>query len=533
MAETLTRIAETAGAVIHAPGGAEVCGDVEVSGVDLVSDRLNEGDLFAALPGTHTHGAVFAAETPAAAILTDAAGAGILREAGETRPVLEVADVRAVLGDVAAELYGHPSRGFTVIGVTGTSGKTTVSYLVEAGLMAAGAKVGLIGTTGTRIDGRKIPTSLTTPEAPTLQALFRRMADEGVTHLVMEVSSHALALRRVLGVDFDVAGFTNLSQDHLDFHPTMEDYFQAKALLFDPASPMSAHRAVVCVDDDWGARMAGLCPDTLTVATHGQAGDVTVGEVTAAADGSQDFELTISDAAPRGVHLPLPGAFNVANASLAIALAERCGVDLDRFIAGLGGVSVPGRMQRVDRGQDFIAVVDYAHKPGALAEVLDTLDHQVDGRVAVVLGAGGERDHSKRPLMGAEAAKGADLVVVTDDNPRDEDPAPIRAAVVEGARGVTGGRATEIREIGSRREAIRAAVAWARPGDAVIVAGKGHETGQLVRGVTHPFDDREELAAALEARADGTRADETRADAPDAAGSADAPDAADVKENDR
>ena len=507
MAETLTRIAETAGAVIHAPGGAAACGDVEVSGVDLVSDRLNEGDLFAALPGTHTHGAVFAAKTPAAAVLTDAAGAEILCEASETRPVLEVEDVRAVLGDVAAELYGHPSREFTVIGVTGTSGKTTVSYLVEAGLMAAGAKVGLIGTTGTRIDGRKIPTSLTTPEAPTLQALFRRMADEGVTHLVMEVSSHALALRRVLGVDFDVAGFTNLSQDHLDFHPTMEDYFQAKALLFDPASPMSARRAVVCVDDDWGARMAGLCPDTLTVATHGEPGDVTVGEVPAAADGSQDFQLSISDAAPRGVHLPLPGVFNVANASLAVALAERCGVDLDRFVAGLGGVSVPGRMQRVDRGQDFIAVVDYAHKPGALTEVLDTLDHHVDGRVAVVLGAGGERDHSKRPLMGAEAAKGADLVVVTDDNPRDEDPAPIRAAIVEGARGVTDGRATEIREIGSRREAIRAAVAWARPGDAVIVAGKGHETGQLVRGVTHPFDDREELAAALEARADNKEND--------------------------
>ena len=253
--------------------GGRVIGDatVEVSACGLDSSRLPEGALFAALPGTRVHGAQFARDTKAGAVLTDAAGLDLLTEAQETRPILVVEDIRAVLGPISAEIYGHPTRDLTVIGVTGTSGKTTTSYLLEAGLLHAGHSVGLIGTTGTRINRTPVPTSLTTPEAPTLQELFARMKNEGVTHVVMEVSSHALELGRVRGTRFAVGGFTNLSQDHLDFHPTMEDYFQAKAKLF--AGEQAAERAVLCIDDEWGERMRGVAKSAghpvTTVATQG------------------------------------------------------------------------------------------------------------------------------------------------------------------------------------------------------------------------------------------------------------------------
>lgn len=507
MTTTLKELEQIAGAGASLLGPADA-GDTEIKGIDLVSSLVSEGDLFAAVPGTRAHGAQFAAQTDASAILTDAAGVDLLQAAGETRPILQVNDVREVLGGISAHLYGYPSRQMTVIGITGTSGKTTTSYLLEAGLMAAGYKVGLIGTTGTRIAGHPVKTELTTPEAPTLQALFRRMADEGVTHVVMEVSSHALSLRRVAGVEFAVAGFSNLSQDHLDFHPTMEDYFQAKALLFAAESPMSAPRAVVCVDDDWGRRMSELAADAITVATSERqpGADIVAGPPSASPSGAQTFELTVLG---RGftVRLPLPGQFNVANAALAIGLAARCGVDLERVIAGLGAVAVPGRMQRIDAGQGFVAVVDYAHKPQAIAEALASLREQVTGRVGIAFGAGGNRDHAKRALMGDNAVAGADLVIVTDDNPRDEEPAEIRSQVLAGARQrqCESRGDVEIRDVADRRAAIEELVSWARPGDAVIVAGKGHETGQLVAGVAHPFDDREELARALALNGYGTK----------------------------
>lgn len=494
---SLHHLAEIAGASIT---GLQARDDLRITGIDLVSGRINGGDLFVALPGTRCHGAIFAKQTPAAAILTDPEGAELLREELEDRPVLVVPDVRAVLGEVSAELFGNPSREMTVIGITGTSGKTTTSYLVENGLMAAGAKVGLIGTTGTRIDGRPIPTELTTPEAPTLQALFRRMADEGVTHVVMEVSSHALSLRRVLGVDFDVAGFTNLSQDHLDFHPTMQDYFDAKALLFDPDSPMSAARAAVCIDEDWGVQMSRIARNAVTVATRGEDADVTASEPAVCRDGVQEFQVRVGGV-DHPVRLPLPGRFNVANAALAVALGAACQVDVDRFARSLVDVAVPGRMERIDRGQQFVAVVDYAHKPQAIAEALRSLRDQVDGRLGIVVGAGGNRDHAKRPLMGENAAEQADLVIVTDDNPRDEDPAQIRQAVLGGARRAAERRGgVEVREQAGRARAIEELVAWAQPGDAIVVAGKGHETGQLIRGVKHHFDDREVLTDALSRR---------------------------------
>ena len=504
-APTLAELADLAGARVLGP---EEGAGLGISSVSLDSHALEPGALFAALPGTHTHGAAYAHGSEAGAILTDERGVEILREAGDDRPVLVVGDVRAVLGPVSASVYGYPSTSMTLLGVTGTSGKTTTTYLLEQGLIAAGCRVGLIGTTGTRILGRDVPTSLTTPEAPTLQALFAQMLSEGVTHVVMEVSSHALTLGRVGGTDFDVAGFTNLSQDHLDFHPTMEDYFEAKATFFDPASPLHARTSVVCVDDEWGERMARRAGSALTVGTRGQEGlDCSATLLDATATGSQRIRLDLHGVSHE-FDLPLPGAFNVANAALATAMAGAVGVDPARFVAGLEKAAVPGRMERVAAGQEFVAVVDYAHKPAAVAAALDTLRGQVEGRVGVVIGAGGDRDTSKRPLMGAAAAQRADLVIVTDDNPRTEDPAAIRAAVLEGARGA--GTGAEIRECGSRSEAIDQLVAWAGPGDAVIVVGKGHEVGQIVGTTTHPFDDRAEMRRALAENGYGESVDNNR-----------------------
>lgn len=499
---------------------AHVVGDssVQISSVGLDSAAAEPGGLFAALPGTRTHGAAYAASAAASAILTDQRGLKILTEAGERRPVLVVDDVRAVLGTISAEIYGHPSQRLTVLGVTGTSGKTTTSYLLEAGLLAAGYSVGLIGTTGTRINREPVATKLTTPEAPTLQALFARMVAQGVTHVVMEVSSHALELGRVQGTEFAVGGFTNLSQDHLDFHPTMEDYFAAKARLFTGAD--AAKKAVICVDDDWGVRMADIAqaahPVTrvatqpvrraplVDAALTGTPAAVTARQVGVEPSGEQQIELATSQGSFTFT-FPLPGEFNIANAALAVGMALAVGVDIKAFITALAHVAVPGRMERVDQGQDFLAVVDYAHKPAAVAAVLDTLREQLDGpdgtggRVGVAVGAGGDRDSLKRPLMGAAAATRADFVVVTDDNPRTEDPASIRQAVLAGARKAaeSTSRSVEVAEIGSRAEAIDALVRWARPGDAIIVVGKGHEVGQIVGDRTLHFDDREELARAL------------------------------------
>lgn len=491
MENTLSRLAGVAGGEIIQASGA----DPVITSFGLDSSTLaDHGALFAAVPGTRRHGASYAADSPAVAVLTDAAGREILAAAGETRPIIVVDDVRAVLGTVAAEVHGHPSERLTVLGVTGTSGKTTTSYLLEVGLMAAGHKVGLIGTTGTRIDGRVVPTSLTTPEATTLQELFARMVDAGVTHVVMEVSSHALELGRIAGTRFDVAGFTNLSQDHLDFHPTMEEYFEAKARFFDPASPLAAARTVVCVDDEWGQRMTQRADNPLTVSTRGTDADVTATQTQVDPTGAQTLQLRLPDR-ELSARLPLPGDFNIANAAVATAMASAVGVDPEAFVAGFADVAVPGRMERIDAGQDFLAVVDYAHKPAAVAAVLDTLRGQVSGRLGVVVGAGGDRDATKRPLMGAEAARRADLVIITDDNPRSEIPATIRAAVLEGA--LAAGTTAEIREISDRAAAIDALIRWARPGDGVVIAGKGHEVGQLINGVDHHFDDREEVRRAL------------------------------------
>ncbi|OBB21792.1 UDP-N-acetylmuramoyl-L-alanyl-D-glutamate--2,6-diaminopimelate ligase [Mycolicibacterium fortuitum] len=476
--------------------------EVLVTGVTLRGQDAQPGDLFAALPGAAVHGARYAADAVAAgavAVLTDAVGAADL--AGLDVPVLSHPDPRTVLGEVAAEVYGRPSERLTVIGVTGTSGKTTTTYLAEAGLRAAGRVAGLIGTVGVRIAGRDLPSALTTPEAPDLQALLAVMVESGVDTVVMEVSSHALTLGRVDGIVFALGGFTNLSRDHLDFHPTMQDYFEAKAGLFDPASRNHAAAAVVCVDDDAGVAMAGRAEKATTVSAAGAPADWQVREVRPVGVGSQEFTLVDPAGAAHEIQIGLTGAYNVANAALALALLAGAGVSPEEAAPGLRVATVPGRLQPIDRGQQFLALVDYAHKPGALQAVLETLRASGPGRIAVVFGAGGNRDTGKRAPMGRVAAELADLVVVTDDNPRDEDPALIRAAIMAGA--AEADTAAEVVEVADRRAAIDRAVAWAGPGDIVLIAGKGHESGQTGGGHTRPFDDRDELAAALEALREG------------------------------
>lgn len=507
-------VAPTEVAVLSAASGARVdligavTEQTAVTGVTLRAQGVRPGDLFAALPGSRFHGADFVADALAAgatAVLTDRAGRDIVEsiESPIDCAVLVHPHPRQVLGDLSSRIYGQPSRRLTLIGITGTSGKTTTSYLTEAALTAGGHSVGLIGTVETRIAGIRQPSALTTPEAPELQGLLAAMLEQGVDAVVMEVSSHALALGRVDGSVFAIGAFTNLSQDHLDFHPTMRDYFNAKSLLFQKGSSVRSLRSVICVDDDWGREMARVAgPTAITVSTSDPAANWFAGPSDVADEGSQTVTLTDPAADSQVMTVPMPGRFNVANALTAVAIASGAGVPTSAAIDSIRQVAVPGRVERVVRGQPFLAVVDYAHKPAALEAVIATLRGQVTGRIAVVVGAGGNRDIGKRPLMGEAAARGAELLVVTDDNPRTENPADIRAQVMEGAVAVTGADrpagAAPVQEIGDRAEAIRTAVAWAREGDVVLVAGKGHEAGQEIDGIKHPFDDRIVLAEAID-----------------------------------
>jgi UDP-N-acetylmuramoyl-L-alanyl-D-glutamate--2,6-diaminopimelate ligase len=493
--------------LIGAPVGPDApTADVAISAVTLASGEVGPGALYAALPGARTHGARYAADAAArgaVALLTDPTGREEALGAG--LPVCVVDDPRQVLGAVADRVYGEPSRRLTVLGITGTNGKTTTSYLVEAGLSAAGHATGLIGTVQTRtrsraVDGTPTVTALpsvrTTPEAPALHALLAGMADAGVSAVVMEVSSHALVQGRVGGVRFAAAGFTNLGRDHLDFHADMEDYFRAKALLFDGRAAVE----VVDVDDPYGRRLVDRPgrPHPVTVSSaEGAVADWTVSDVAAAPGGGSTFTLHGPDGRSRPARVRLPGRFNVANAVLAVALLDGIGVPVEDALAGLADTVVPGRMEPVDGGQPFVAVVDYAHTPDAVRTALAALRDTTTGRLITVLGCGGDRDPGKRPEMGRAAAEGSDVLVVTDDNPRSEEPAAIRAAMLAGAAEVPGDRRAEVLEVGDRRAALATAVRLAAPGDVVLVAGKGHETGQEIGGTVHPFDDRTVLREVL------------------------------------
>ena len=458
---------------------------VLVTGCTLDSRAVLPGDLYAALPGARVHGADFLGQARAqgaAAVLTDAAGA--VRAAAEGLPVLVADDPRAVLGAVAAQVHGEPAAGMTVLGVTGTNGKTTTSYLLEAGLRAAGLVTGLVGGVETRIGDEVVPSVRTTPEATDLQGLFAVMRERGVQAVAMEVSSHALALGRVDGVVYDAAAFTNLSQDHLDFHADMAEYEAAKAALF---TPLHSRRGVVNLDDAAGRRLA-RDPHVPTWG-YGAGGDWQATEVESGPDGSRFRLLGPGTDLRAGVRLP--GDYNVRNAVAAVATLVAAGIDAQAAVDGVAGLpGVPGRMERVDAGQDFLAVVDFAHTPDAVRTLLRAVRAVTPGRVLVVLGCGGDRDRGKRPLMGRAAVEGADLAVLTSDNPRSEDPLAVLAEVAADAPGA-------VLEP-DRRAAIAHAVAAARPGDSVVVAGKGHETGQEVAGVVTPFDDRVVLRELLQ-----------------------------------
>ncbi|QQC59805.1 UDP-N-acetylmuramoyl-L-alanyl-D-glutamate--2,6-diaminopimelate ligase [Rothia kristinae] len=507
---------EAAGVEVRTRPGAE--GQAVVTGISMDSREVQAGDLYVALPGANAHGAQFCAaarRAGAVAVLTDAEGAGILDRQGSGLPLLIVPFVREAVGPLAAWIYGsQPERGRQrLYAVTGTNGKTTTTYMIDGLLDRLGETTGLIGTIEIRAGAEVIPSTLTTPESTHVHALLSVMRERGITAAAMEVSSHALDYRRVDGVVYDVAGFTNLTQDHLDLHGSMQAYFDAKAQLFTPAR---TRRAVIIVDDEWGRRMAEHARRELgadrvvTLATgygrgaHGEAeADWTVREVRAEGIG-HGFVLQHRDGTRIPTGTGLPADFNVSNAALAAVMVRTGQTEPQRVAEQLADPEsltplVPGRMQVI--GQRPLAIVDFAHNPDALQRALEAVGPGSDGRVIVVFGATGERDQLKRPIMGRIAAEHADVVIVTDDDPHREPPAPIRAAVAEGARAAAadGARAEAVEDIAPRADAIRRAVELAGPGDAILVAGRGHETSQDVDGADLELDDREELRAALAA----------------------------------
>jgi UDP-N-acetylmuramoyl-L-alanyl-D-glutamate--2,6-diaminopimelate ligase len=468
---------------------------VEIASLAYDSRRVAPGALFFCVNGFQTDGHDFAEQ----AIAAGAVALVVERPLGLSVPEVLVESAREAMGPVAVRFYGDPTSELRVVGVTGTNGKTTVAYLVRALLEAGGERCGLLGTVKAVIGAVERPAARTTPEAIDLQGDFRTMLDAGDRACAMEVSSHALALKRTDGVSFAAAVFTNLTQDHLDFHPTMEDYFQAKRLLFMPADPSPPPKLrVVNLDDPYGWRLAKELENTVSYAIDRDA-DYSAKDIRIDLSGSHFSLFT-----PAGTHklsLPLPGRFNVANALAALATTHALGGDFDTLLAALErGVRVPGRVEPVEEGQGFAVLVDYAHTPDSLANVLSTAREVGDGRVICVFGAGGDRDRGKRPQMGETAARLADVTLVTSDNPRSEDPEAIIAEIMQGVARVRAG-GTSVRVEVDRRAAIEQAVELARDGDVLVIAGKGHEQGQEFSGaVKIPFDDVTVAREALGAR---------------------------------
>jgi UDP-N-acetylmuramoyl-L-alanyl-D-glutamate--2,6-diaminopimelate ligase len=475
-----------------------------VTGLAYDSRKATPGSLFVAIPGFKQDGRRFAA---------DALGRGaavVVAEGGDPLPGSEAARVmvpssREALARLADAYHGHPSRRLTVVGITGTNGKTTTSLLVEALLGAGGRPTGVIGTIQYRVGTQAQDASQTTPEALELHALLAQMVEAGVGGAAMEVSSHALALSRVDGIEFDVAVFTNLTQDHLDFHKTLEAYRDAKARLFTllAGGPKPRRTAVVNVDDPAGTAMvrAASADPRVRVLTFGLRPPA---ELRPSRWESGMAGIRLEIARPEGaiaVTSPLVGEHNVMNLLGAVGVGLALGLAPARIGAVLSGVAtVPGRFERVEAGQPFLVVVDYAHTPDALENVLTTARKLLrpGARLGVVFGCGGDRDRGKRPIMGGIATRLADFAWVTSDNPRSESPEAILAEIEAGIPAEAAGRHESIAD---RRRAIQGAVEWAREGDVVVIAGKGHETYQIVGAETLPFDDREVARAALAARA--------------------------------
>jgi UDP-N-acetylmuramoyl-L-alanyl-D-glutamate--2,6-diaminopimelate ligase len=478
-------------------------GDIEVRGVACDSRRVEPGDAFFALEGHVTDGSRFVADAMArgaVAIVAD-------RDIGANGvPVVRVRDARAVLGQVAARLAGDPSHDLCVAGVTGTNGKTTTTHLLDGIWRAAGRRSGVIGTVAYRFGAERRVAPFTTPDAPLLQSLLAEMRAARVTHVAMEVSSHALEQQRVAGMSFDAAAFTNLTRDHLDFHHDLDDYFAAKARLFTEVLPASRKRdpvAVVNVDEEPGQRLAALVRARVVRVSRTRPADVQVLDASTTLAGTR---ATLALGGRRvEIVSPLVGAPHLENVALAAGLAWALGVEPDVIAAGLAATGPPpGRVEQI-AGPGFTVVVDYAHTPDALARILEALRPLTSGALVTVFGCGGDRDRGKRPMMGAAAARWSDRVVLTSDNPRTEDPERILADIERGLREAGMALAQDAHGPGylveaDRRRAIALALEAARPGDVVVVAGKGHEDYQIVGTERRHLDDREEVCRALESR---------------------------------
>ena len=492
MQRPLANCSKPLSAVLSVVGAqcAEITESVNVTGISQSSSEISTGDLFIALPGEKFHGAQFAAdaiEQGAVAVLTDLTGAAMVTGV----PVLVVENPRRAAGVISAWFYEEPMRDLYSVGVTGTNGKTTVTTLLHQIMQAAGRESGLIGTVESRIGSEVLLSNRTTPESAELQGLIATMRERHMRNLVMEVSSHAITLERIRGSHFAVVGFTNLSQDHLDFHKSMEEYFLAKAKLF---TFEYADLAVINIDDVYGARLAAMTElpvmslsRTNTKATWHFA-SITRDYVGAA----------IAIRGSGGILIEgktiLQGGFNYDNLLMAVAIATESGIDPIDIAAILPQLTgAVGRLEAVRLGQNFTALVDYAHSPDAVARVLETAHEITTGSVIAVLGCGGDRDASKRSLMGLALRDGADIAIYTSDNPRSEKPEDI---LVQMVLDIDVQEPNEV--ITDRKAAIRAAVNHAVAGDVVIVLGKGHEKGQEISGVIYPFDDRIELARAIE-----------------------------------
>ena len=462
--------------------------DMEITGVSYDSRKTQPGDLFVAIRGFESDGHKF---IPAA--MARGAAAVLCEEApSDGTPYVRVADCRKGLAYVSREFFGDPAKEMTLIGITGTSGKTTSSYLIKHMLeMKLDAKVGLIGTNGNMIGSECLHSDHTTPESYELHKLFRRMADEGCTHVVMEVSSHALALERVAGIEYDVGVYTNLSQDHLDLHGTMEEYAAAKRLLF-----RQCKLGCLNADDKWTDFMLnGATCKAMTFSAESDSADLTAKDIRLSATGVR-FAAVYKDELAL-TRLAIPGNFSVHNALGAIAVGLSLGISLaDCCDAMASAKGVKGRVEVVPTDGDYSIIIDYSHKPGALETVLQTLRPVVKGRLVCLFGCGGDRDKVKRPIMGAIAADNSDFVIVTSDNPRTEEPEEIIREIVAGMKN----KRTPKKVICDREEAIHWAIDNARPGDVILLAGKGHEDYQVVGHEKRHMDEREIVADWLEKR---------------------------------
>lgn len=460
---------------------------ISVQGIAMDSRRVQAGDLYACVPGFKADGHDFAA----GAVASGAVALVVERFLPLDVPQVKVANVRQVLGVIAANVYDCPSEKLNLVGVTGTNGKTTITHLIEKIAMKHGRKVGLIGTLGSRIDGRDIPGERTTPEAVEVQKLLAEMVDEGVSVAVMEVSSHAMDLGRVNGCEFDAGIFTNLTQDHLDYHKTMEEYLFAKSLLFSNLKGIKQPKISVLNGDDpvfAKLRQASAAP-VVSYGIHNTA-DYQAKNVEVTLEGVL-FEVHFRNKV-QCIQYSTPGIFSVYNALAAFAWGVERGYDPTTVAEALGEIGgVPGRFESIRLGQPFQVIVDYAHTPDGLENVVQTARGFTKGRLITVFGCGGDRDRGKRPIMGKVASQKSDFVLVTSDNPRTEDPDQIIQEILTGVSGVDCAAQPD------RREAIWSACRMAKPGDTVLIAGKGHETYQIFGDLVHPFDDREAAREAL------------------------------------